>query len=82
MESVKKYLKITGRFRKLDMGLQKFHNGEKRLRHFLLACENFARGCEIHSQFCKACEISSWAIHKLANISQGVAKFMNVRFLL
>ena len=38
------------------------------LRNSFLACENFARGCEIHS----------WEIHKLANISQEVAKFTNV----
>ena len=44
MESVQKYLKITGRFRKIAKILQ--------------------RGCEIHSQFRKACKIPSWAFRK------------------
>ena len=56
--------------------------GFARLAKFLLACENFARGCEIHPQFSKACEIPSWPIRKLTNISQRVVKFLNDRFLL
>ena len=73
MESVKKYLKITGRFRKaakISQGVMKLISFA-RLAKFLLACENFARGCEIH-QFRKACEIPFW----LAKISQGVVKFI------
>ena len=55
------------------MGLRKFRKSKKgfvkffsfaRLTKFLLACENLARGCEIHPQFYKACEIPSWAIRK------------------
>ena len=59
---------------------------------FHKACENFARSCEIHSQFCKACEIPSSQLRKACNplgqfaglriFRKGVAKLLNVRFLL
>ena len=54
MESVQKYLKITGRFRK---GLRN-SSVSQGFAKFLLACENFASGCEI-LHFRKPCEITS-----------------------
>ena len=45
MESVQK---ISEDYKKISQGVAKFISFA-RLAKFLLACENFARGCEIHS---------------------------------